>query len=65
MANISKRGAPAPAHYSDTTARTFETALGSLKTSLPEHHAGLARLLEDGRIDDVDAILAILDGRES
>lgn len=64
MANIPNGGAPALAHYSDTTARTFEAALGSLKKKLPEHHDGLARLLENGRIDDVDAILAVLDGRE-
>lgn len=64
MSNISKGGASAPAHYSDTTQVTFEHALDALKKKLPAHHDELAKLLELGRIDDVDAILAVLDGRQ-
>ncbi len=64
MSNPPKGGAPAPAHYTDTTVRTFEAALTALEKSLPEHHAALAKLLENGRIHDVEAIRAVLEGRE-
>mgnify|MGYP001370486742 CR=1 FL=1 len=64
MAKPSKGGAPAPSHYTDTATRTFETALKALEKSLPEHHEALAKLLESGRIHDVDAIRAVLEGSE-
>lgn len=64
MANSPKGGAPAPSHYTDTAARTFEMALKALEKSLPEHHGGLTKLFESGRIDDVEAIRAVLEGRE-
>ena len=61
MSNPPKGGAPAPSHYTDTATRTFETALKVLEQSLPEHHGALAKLLESGRIHDVDAIRAVLE----
>jgi len=64
MSNPPKGGAPAPSHYTDTARRTFKTALKTLEKSLPEHHGALTKLLESGRIDDVEAIRAVLDGRE-
>ena len=61
MSNPSKGGAPAPSHYTDTTRRTFEAAVTALEKSLPEHHGALAKLLDSGRIHDVDAIRAVLE----
>ncbi|MBL9021833.1 MAG: hypothetical protein JNL21_06510 [Myxococcales bacterium] len=54
----------APAHYPKPTEATFSQALKLLERSLPGHHAKLASLLADGRFHDVDAILAVLEGRD-
>lgn len=53
-----------PAHYPKPTEATFSQALKALEKSLPERHAQLAQLLSDGRIHEVDAILAVLEGRD-
>ncbi len=58
------RSASEPAHYPKPTEATFSQALTLLEKSLPEHHAKLASLLAEGRFHEVDAILAVLEGRD-
>lgn len=61
MARRSAEKAPARAHYSEATERTFRAALEKLEASLPEHHAALAELVDVGKFDDIDAIVAVLE----
>lgn len=63
MAKSSAEKAPARAYYSEATERTFRAALEKLEASLPEHHAALAELLDAGKLDDIDAIVAVLEGQ--
>jgi hypothetical protein len=48
--------------YSDATLRTFKAALRSLEKDIPEHHAALAELVDQGRFHDFDAIVAAMGG---
>jgi hypothetical protein len=54
----------APRTYSEATQRTFERALDMLEKKLTAgERRALAALLVEGRIDDVDAIVRILEGK--
>lgn len=48
--------------YSDATLRTFKAAVRSLEKDLPEHHAALADLVDQGSFHDFDAIVAAIGG---
>lgn len=53
---------PRASTYSDATHRTFKAAVRSLEKDLPEHHAALADLVDQGRFHDFDAIVAAIGG---
>ena len=60
------KGAPTrPAHYTTATEETFRRALASLAKTLPDRHAELTALLDAGRLHDIDAIQAVLEGNQS
>jgi len=61
MAKPSAAGALLRAHYTDATERTFRQALMSLEKTLPTHHDALAVLVDEGRFDDVEALIALLE----
>ncbi len=61
MAKQSAKGAPTRAHYTDATERTFRHALETLEKKLPSHHAALIALVDAGRFDDLDSIVALLE----
>lgn len=61
MAKLSAAGAPARAHYTDATERTFRQALKSLEKTLPSHHVALVALVDAGRFDDVESVIAVLE----
>ena len=61
MAKSSAGSAQARPHYTDATERAFRLALETLETALPHHHGALAALVDAGRFDSLDAIVAILD----
>jgi hypothetical protein len=61
MAKPSPRDARARPHYTDATDRTFRRALDTLKTSLPVHHEALVALVDAGRFDDIDSIVAVFE----
>jgi hypothetical protein len=62
---MSKSGGSARARassYSDATSRTFDAAVRRLEKALPQHHAALAELVDQGRFHDFDAIVAAVGG---
>ena len=61
MPKLSAPPAPPRAHYTDATDQSFRAALDALEKTLPAHHAALATLVDTGRFDDVDAIVALLE----
>lgn len=53
---------PSSAKYPQPTQTAFAQALASLAKSLPQHHAELTALVEQGRIHDASAVIAVLQG---
>lgn len=55
-------GPGASTGYTDATETVFRRALEQLAKALPAHHAALARLVDEGRFHDIDAVEAVLEG---
>jgi hypothetical protein len=61
MAKQSAKDAHPRAHYTDATEQAFRRAVEKLKTSLPTRHTALVVLVDAGRFDDLDSIVAVLE----
>lgn len=59
MAKPARQDAHPRAHYTDATDRTFRRALDALKPALPNHHSALLALVEAGRFDDLESLMAV------
>lgn len=53
---------PSPPVYSEATDKVFRRALVDLKKRLPDHHVGLAALLEARTFHDAAAIKQLITG---
>jgi hypothetical protein len=54
------QSSPERTHYTDATEATFRLALKKLETELPNHHAALVLLVDEGRFHLIDAIDGVL-----